>query len=409
MRFILFSIFRNIGKHGVKSLTSVFLSMLLALFFTAFSGNILAGQAQLEQIGRSMPVSADITDPSGSRNTLLQIPDTLLQAAVSHPAVTDSRYYALLYYEYGLGCPVPDSGVVPDNRLWCLENENTVPAWRDAAGTPAITYLDGYQQMLHSHEAVCMVNAELMKAMGWQLGDPLAITIFEAGYQDISSTCQKVGDAVLTLTASYQPENLEESFPLLILPAGWARDYYQEHSRPFSVSCASFTIGDPFRLNAFKADMKKAGFQNPNPLGEPSSKGEALLVYDDAFIRASSPIKRNVTLLQRLYPLIFLLIALLGFLISFLLLRSRRQEMAIARSLGTGRLRTPLILVGENAVLQLLGVGAAALSIPYLAAGGGRQLFPLLSGYAAVYLLGGIAAVAMLGRMSILEQFTNFD
>ena len=62
-----------------------------------------------------------------------------------------------------------------------------------------------------------------------------------------------------------------------------------------------------------------------------------------------------------LYPVLVMLVALLGLLTGFLSVRARRENIALMRSLGTKKSAIFRTIFGEQALLLLLGGGLAVI------------------------------------------------
>jgi len=95
----------------------------------------------------------------------------------------------------------------------------------------------------------------------------------------------------------------------------------------------------------------------------------------------------------------------LGFIISWLMVNSRRMEFAILRGLGAGRGRVFLSFFLEQALLCLLGCLLGSLALA--AATGGISWLGAVGVFALCYLLGAALSVLTVGRthlMSLLSE-----
>ena len=86
-----------------------------------------------------------------------------------------------------------------------------------------------------------------------------------------------------------------------------------------------------------------------------STQGSAAVINDRKFILRAEPLERNIRLLQSLYPLFFAAVAVIAFLVSYLLAQSRRDEIAVCRSLGESRTGVFLQFFWESTVVCLSG------------------------------------------------------
>ena len=130
-----------------------------------------------------------------------------------------------------------------------------------------------------------------------------------------------------------------------------------------------------------------------------------LVVNDALLIGVTTQLQRHIRLLKALLPLLFALVAAIGFGLSFLLLRGRRREAAVMRSLGESRGRVFCVLLMETALQAVFGTALGALAA--LLVTGTRAVNPAtLALVFACYLPGGAAAVFRLTRVNVLGLMT---
>ncbi len=100
-----------------------------------------------------------------------------------------------------------------------------------------------------------------------------------------------------------------------------------------------------------------------------------------------------------------LLIVLTGFLVSWLMTFSRRQEFALMRGFGTPGRQVFASFFLEQAILSLAGCLAGCAALFGLYAGGVTQ--PLAAAvYLACYLLGTAASVWAVGKTDLMALLT---
>ena len=97
---------------------------------------------------------------------------------------------------------------------------------------------------------------------------------------------------------------------------------------------------------------------------------------------------------------LFLVVGLLGFIISWLMVSSRRMELAIMRGLGASPLRAFASFFLEQAALCLLGciIGVLAMTVLYP----GGVLWLAGAGFLACYLAGCALSVLTAGRTNLM-------
>lgn len=130
-----------------------------------------------------------------------------------------------------------------------------------------------------------------------------------------------------------------------------------------------------------------------------------ILLFDRSFVETVGGLGRYISFSKFLFPVLFALVAVLGFITSWLMVNSRRMEFAILRGLGAGKMRVFFSFFLEQAMLCLLGsvFGAAVLGGRHrrrgLVAGGGHIGCKLPFGTAL-----SVAAVGRTHLMSLLSE-----
>ena len=129
------------------------------------------------------------------------------------------------------------------------------------------------------------------------------------------------------------------------------------------------------------------------------------MLRDAAFLRLSENMERNIAMGKVMFTVISLLIILLGFIISWLMVFSRRREFALMRGFGVQKRRVFASFFLEQAILSLAGCLAGCISLFRLYAGGVAQ--PLaVAAYLICYLLGTTISIRMIGKTELMELLT---
>ena len=125
----------------------------------------------------------------------------------------------------------------------------------------------------------------------------------------------------------------------------------------FGLNAVYFTVRDNQQLDQIKAAITESGLR--------SNKLVRVRIDDRILKETVGPIESNLAQLEGSYLFFFVMIAAIGFLLSFLLARGRKPEYAVMRMLGESRLQITLKALLEQFVLCLGGVllGAAAVML----------------------------------------------
>lgn len=144
-------------------------------------------------------------------------------------------------------------------------------------------------------------------------------------------------------------------------------------------------------------------FATPNPMGEKTPWGKygfeyflfALDIDDSMLVNLETNMKNSLRLNKLASAVVFALSAGAGFLTGFLVIRSRKRQIALMRTLGTSNWAVCLEFGAEQIMLVLLGV---------LLGGSYTQWAPLnrLGLFAGIYLAGLTAALLIFIRTNLL-------
>lgn len=161
-----------------------------------------------------------------------------------------------------------------------------------------------------------------------------------------------------------------------------------------------FTLQSAGDLDALRDYMQGYGFNQPGSLGRNRT---TLLLRDQTFTETVGSLGRYVSFSKILFPVLLLVVGLLGFVISWLMVSSRRMEFAVMRGLGAGRSRVFLSFFLEQAGLCLVGSAAAGLLLALFGSGGA-----LAAGlFLACYLLGGALSILAAGRTNLMDLLSE--
>ena len=163
-------------------------------------------------------------------------------------------------------------------------------------------------------------------------------------------------------------------------------------------------MANALELNEFKQEMKDLSLRNVSLMSEDYSlNGVALSLNDAMFINTATHLRRVIDAVWAFFPFLLILIVCVGYLVTLLLLQSRRNEMALLRSLGLGRWRCFRIFFTEQLILVVTGVVAGSVLSVLIQGnyGGSSVLTGCLVG--VFYLLGNSLALWKLMQVSVME------
>ena len=202
----------------------------------------------------------------------------------------------------------------------------------------------------------------------------------------------------LTVVGLYGKEyrSAEDSI-IYYCPLGVLEDYLHENQQEITYNVLEMELQKLNRLGEFKAQMSKLGLE----------KGSARLTVNDALLQqVTAKFRQHIRLLNTLLPVLLAVVAGIGFGLSFLLLRGRKKEAAVLRSLGTRRGQVFGIFLCETAVQALSGTLLGGLLAGF-AMGKSAFVPQYLAMVLGCFLLGGGAAVWQLAKANVFTVMTG--
>lgn len=396
----------KIGRHKVKSLLTILMDMLVVFLLHTYLSNIANNEKQLAMLPEAIPVNAYVTTADGSRQTGIFIRDKLVQGLL------DSAYVDRLQMDVRLKAGV--DRVIPGQwhtlNLY-LEGVNCVEALGCIKESDVVWNTGEDASFLQGTEAKCIVSKKLFDRRGWKLGDKVTLCEWYY-YREDERSPELFANPLQTVEceiAGYvdMTGKWDERFvvpPDVIVPFHAVRKSYAEEGIPFFASSASFVLSDALSMNAFKQEMKELGFRSIAPtVPDNSLNGVALHVNDAAFIRTAQHLRQVIDTVRAFFPFLLLLIVGVGYLITLLLLQSRKNEMALLRSIGLNRRKCFRVFFVDQLTLVITGVVAGSvLSVLIQGNYGGNSA--LAGGLVGVcYLAGNSLALWKLLKVSVME------
>ncbi len=369
----------------------VAICILIVFFVCVYVNNIETSEKQLAELPNAIPVTANISDLIGSKIVGLEINEGWLLKTRDSAYVKDMLYTARI---------VANFASMPDEKEAYKEIEIAAVSEARAISNikdKKLEFMDGADEsLLTRNEAVCLATEDFLLQNSLEIGDTIELALYTRVYDSYSTAFhpEPLGTSSVRIVGRITSEVYSTMDSALICPLGWARDLHVKTSRDMHYDSAAFTVADPLNLNAFKEEMDKIGWMSAIPTAKESPKGESVRVRDETFIKTAENLKNNLSGLYTFLPIIFAVVALAGYAISYLLMQSRRRDIVLMRSLGFGRMACIVIMLIEFAALSLagslLGLEVSALLIGFASTG-----TPLLAMLFFVSLLIGIAVASV--------------
>lgn len=253
---------------------------------------------------------------------------------------------------------------------------------------------------------------ENLAQYGLNVDDMLSMPFYVTRYNDdgFSLRYEHLGMQDVKIIGVYADSASGSSVPCsMIVSVPWLQTVVKENNLRFYYSSFRCALRDPMKLNDFKDAMRSAGFAKPDPNALDERHGDTLVVDDQLFIETAEKLEQNLKVLRWFLAPFFALVIVLVTLVTFLLLRSTRRDMAISLSLGR-----PKILSGCACFFGMLiaNVCGCAVAVPILLCTAGLalgQILTICGLYLASSCVGVLLALILLLRFDALELLTKID
>lgn len=406
--FFLSHIWRNIFRNKIRSLLTIGITMLLLSFVGVYLGNVEKNQSALNKLADSIPVAVQVMNPNGTQNIGLKIDtnkvDALLSSGIRNPAYTaqaGGNLEPINRVEHVKAC---DTSIVGANNFAAFAS----------VSSESVKMINGKNtSFLEGNEPVCLISQNYAARHNIVLGQKLTFPLYTYYYKadGISFEFKSAGEANLTVIGTFLDEAAinNGAGKDMIVPVNWLRSFVERSKVPFYYDSFRCTVKNPLQLNVFKANMEKLYFSEVQADAPDQRNGNALMIQDKVFIETAEKLRQNVETLQRFQLPIFIVVSLLMVLVTFLLLRNRRKEIAIASSLGQKKAVSAAQLFVEEMLLVLAGCVLAVPILSIAVGTGWRESVMACLPFLGCSCLGIWVAILMLLRFDTLSLLTKVD
>lgn len=425
---------KSMLRGGKRSGAVPLLFAVLLTFLCVFSGVRADYQRQLDNVYRDVPVTMQLSDISGRLIDNLVVRYEQLVTAwesnfIAETAVSqNTRYLYMGVTEYADGTvpevlpelyELPRSAFVLETFMNQLDfltmpmiissNVPNAPAFF-YDGAPAFTFAaDESWETFYSDENALILPRSTLEKEGLALGDTVSIVLIFKNrdtlfpYQ-IDVKIAGTYDAGADREEAYMPLILGEGLEIATPQQG--EEITDADIRAFRYqvfNSAAFVLKDTDRLTELK-DWLQTRY---DALGVPGKYRQWVIVNDTALYSTIDTLNRHISYVNLVYPLAFVLVAGIGFLVSSLLLKSRAREIGVLQSVGTSRGGIFLSLFIEQVLLSIPGILCGVL-LALLLQGGQVPMYLGVAGiFAACYFAGTALAIIHTYRNTALKALAQ--
>ncbi len=382
----------SIRRRKAASLVTVGISIMLVILLNLYFGSIRSYQAQLVDLAQNVPVYCRVLNRNGSLENDLFISERTLEGLRQSDQVKDLAY--ITYFSAGEG----------DFRLAELKAKLNISCaganHTQAIGEQVYDLIEmeaaDIDELLASDRMECIVDKTMMRRRNWEIGDMVVLKCYYISADSEFGKKEFVpmgGTIEVKIVGTMSDVRSKHGYRIeLILPYAGALRMYEQNGHPCFADSASFYVKDPLRLNDFKEEMSAIGLGEKIPTAMDSYHGCVLEVKDNDFIKSATSLRQSIEMLQLFFPVVCVLVLLIGYVVSYLSGNSRREEFALLRLQGVKKMHSSFLFLSEQMILVLVGnlIGDLMMlfvtqSMLLMFAVNGILLFAYLIGAAAAY------------------------
>lgn len=400
---------RNIRRCRLKSFLTILICICISTLLSLYWGNIVSNRNQLVGLSESIPIFCRITNLNGSMESGLEIPEEQILNLKSSSHVKNPVFTV---------------------HLMAGEGEFLIEDWKEhlkipVIGTNSIQGVEGITSeqitlkegtnldFLDSAVCSCVVSKRLMKEYNWEIGDSVSLNLYY--YHHENEYALKIDPLDLVdfqIIGTMEEVPFKDSGylpPEILLPFEAVQEIYHAKEIPFSADSASFCLADSLKLNEFKAEMEKNRLLQITPYAKDSYRGVALLVKDSVFIDAANRLRQVMDTLLGFLPFILVIVVFVGYIISYMMVYSRKKDFSIMRSIGFRFKEVFAVFFMEQFLLALCGTVVHSIISAAFITHAPSILLIVNLWFLVNFMLGNVISIWIFGKRNVMEALSRND
>ena len=438
--------FLSTGRGGWRSAIVPVAALVLTLLLGLLTMNAAGWQTQLDEVYTSSDIKGQMVSTDGRTATKLSVPASNVREVWHSESLEDFAVsLSWNYREVGAPIVIIDGTVSvasPSRQpeLVALNSLSAAPEFYYSE-VPDVEWLEGwdesfladneYYNILYSYISFdnrefltypALVSSSCMEDHELSLGDEWTVQVeLELGDRsyDIPVPIKIVGsfrqegikqNIYVPLSFWFDPEWITgdeapvaegERVPLSYYIATTKQlDKYVYFTVKFRT--CRFGLRSAYDLEPFRKILADGEYSQVGKLG---NNRVTVLLLDQSFQKAVGGLKRYITFGKILFPVLFLAVGLLGFIISRLMVNGRRMEFAIMRGLGASRGRVFASFFLEQGTLCAVGGLLGALTLTFISPV--PAIWFAAAGFLVCYLAGCAFAILAVGRTKLMSLLSE--
>ena len=425
----------SIKRGGRKSMIVPAILMLLTTMVLFLSGMYQGWQRDLENAQKNTSIDGTVVSLNGRYYSSLSLYGDSVKSLLSIEGVDD--VFLSYGYHYWLEEDMPEFGHNEFGKerknIW-IEYQPEIVALNAMKAAkefyysdPGLAWLDGWSEDVLTKNDITPIafrkdgvtdetnipgvfSKSFMEERGMALGDTITCYVRTGGSSD---SIKEIGIAVKAVGSYIQQGSkaniyvpLSFHIPMEMITGEDLTSNYTDAElewlkQNFYFSTCRFNISSAGELDAVRQTLRSEGF---SAVGNIMRNRTTILLKDSSFLKLKENMERNIAMGKIMSMMISILVILLGFIISWLMVFTRRREFALMRGLGAKRSRVFASFFLEQAILSFIGCLLGCVSLPWLYTGGVIQIMALLV-FFICYLLGVSASILFVGKINLMELF----
>ena len=351
----------HIRRRICVSLCVVLVASVITASFFKLQELRQAEQDNYQQLYHSISVTASVSDLTGRNTVSIEAPywavDVFLPGGrllpdTLHEYVTDvqakTTWNAFDYQKInGVEVQIGDIvGITSADAELQLRKNN--------GGT--VTWFDGYDDsILSGNERVCLLPESLLSE---GMENATVSVAFSRVIQRKQEENTLFYQLELKVVGTYQAQEQR-----LYIPYRQAEGIWSAMKQKIIIDSISATICNNDRLEQFREDSA-AWFAKPDLRGTPTEWGKmnqeyythALVIDDAQLVAADNLLRKSIQINDICRNALFIISASVGFFVGFLMIRSRKREIMLMRTMGTPNKQIFSCFALEQVAYVLVGV-----------------------------------------------------
>ena len=375
----------SMRRLRARSFAVIVLAIMVVMFVGQLNNSLEGYKAELDNYNKNTVLKGHATDSSGQKIDSIIVYKDAISAMISTGKLEDYCFSDNLGHVRFLGISETADGKkhkvdVPRTPKSMFEVETLFsqmiyePTWNRTSsiegnsrfyytGLTNIEWLEGYSEEAFEGGMVCVIPQEMQKEYGIELGDTVkflnAIRYFDMPVTPVVDLkvvgvylSSDVDDAVFSpmdLTRIKAPFGYEGDGRAILMDFDRWWDSY---------SSFTFTIKDATNIGEIRQAFEDSGFTYVNSKVRMRSY---VIIDDNIYVGTSNSMKRQIVYTSIMNIVLYVMAGLMGIVAAWLMVSSRRYEVALMRALGAQPMRIIMNFSFEQTALCFVGIAAGLL------------------------------------------------